>query len=70
MAAEAYARKSQGRIFPRDVLHGTFLRFDRTQEGRLDYNGTYSPYRPPLLNCMYYVHFSSLDSSSFPNIAL
>ena len=39
MAAEAYARKSQGRIFPRDVLHGTFLRFDRTQEGRLDYNG-------------------------------
>lgn len=35
-AADAYAWKSQGRVEPRDVLHGTFLRFDRGLEGRVD----------------------------------
>lgn len=38
-AAEAYARKSQGRIEPRDVLYGTFLRFDPRQCGRINENG-------------------------------
>jgi hypothetical protein len=42
LAAGAYARKSGGRLEPRDVLHGTCLRFDRRQEGRLDYNGVKS----------------------------
>ena len=36
IAADAYARKSAGRVEPRDVLYGTFLRFDPHQRGRAD----------------------------------
>jgi len=36
MAADAYARKSGGRVEPRDVLYGTFLRFDPQHRGRAD----------------------------------
>jgi Ca2+-binding EF-hand superfamily protein len=35
-AAEAYARKSGGYVEPRDVLHGTFVRFDTRADGRVD----------------------------------
>ena len=38
-AVEAYARKSGGVLLPRDVLHGTFLRFDRSARGRIDSSG-------------------------------
>jgi Ca2+-binding EF-hand superfamily protein len=34
-ALEAYARKSKGEVKPRDILHGTFLRFDRSAGGRV-----------------------------------
>ena len=39
MAALAYARKSQGKVEPRDVLYGTFLRFDSQQRGRINEKG-------------------------------
>ena len=39
MAALAYSRKSQGKVEPRDVLHGTFLRFDAQQCGRINEKG-------------------------------
>ena len=35
-AADIYMRKSQGYLEPRDLLHGSFLRFDRKQNGRVD----------------------------------
>ena len=38
-AADIYMRKSQGYLEPRDVLHGSFLRFDRKQNGRVDVDG-------------------------------
>ena len=39
MASLAFARKSQGRIEPRDVLYGTILRFDPQQRGRINEKG-------------------------------
>ena len=38
-AAMAYSRKSAGLIEPKDILHGTCLRFDKNQQGRLDMVG-------------------------------
>ena len=35
-SSEAYARKSGGVLEARDLLHGTFLRFDTTRAGKLD----------------------------------
>ena len=35
----AYSRKSGGVLQPRDLLHGTFLRFDHQGHGRLDASG-------------------------------
>lgn len=34
-AAEAYAYKSKGQVNPRDILHGTFLRFDTEKTGHM-----------------------------------
>jgi Ca2+-binding EF-hand superfamily protein len=33
---DAFASKSKGRLEARDVMHGTFLRFDPTRSGRVD----------------------------------
>lgn len=41
-ATEAYARKSKGTVEPRDILHGTFLRFDDARSGRVDLEGLQS----------------------------
>jgi len=38
LAIEAYSRKSKGLLNPRDVLHGTCLRFDKEKSGRLSYD--------------------------------
>lgn len=38
-ATEAYARKSKGALQPRDILHGTFLRFDDARLGRVGLAG-------------------------------
>mmetsp|Transcript_33773 Transcript_33773/g.34410 ORF Transcript_33773/g.34410 Transcript_33773/m.34410 type:complete len:646 (-) Transcript_33773:151-2088(-) len=35
-AVNPFGRKSKGAVNPRDILHGTFLRFDRTGSGRLN----------------------------------
>ena len=37
--ADVYMRKSQGYLEPRDLLHGSFLRFDKKQNGRVDLDG-------------------------------
>ena len=37
-SVEAFSRKSAGVLEPRDVLHGTFLRFDRQRSGRLEFD--------------------------------
>ena len=37
--AEAYARKSGGVLAPRDLLHGTFLRFDTRGSGKMPNDG-------------------------------
>ena len=37
LATEAYSRKSKGLLNPRDVLHGTCLRYDKDKSGRLSY---------------------------------
>lgn len=34
-----YVRKSQGRIEPRDIFYGTFLRFDSDHSGRVGFEG-------------------------------
>lgn len=34
-AAEIYAKKSENSIQPKDLLHGTFLRFDSSRSGRI-----------------------------------
>ena len=39
-AVEIYTRKSQGLLQPRDVLHGTFARFDTKLSGRVNYEIT------------------------------
>ena len=38
-AADLFMRKSQGYLEPRDLLHGSFLRFDKKQNGRVDLDG-------------------------------
>jgi Ca2+-binding EF-hand superfamily protein len=38
-AGDAYTSKSKGRLEARDVLHGTFLRFDTSRSGRVDIEG-------------------------------
>jgi hypothetical protein len=37
-AIEAYSRKSKGLLKPRDVFHGTCLRYDKVKNGRLSYD--------------------------------
>ena len=34
-AAEIYSRKSDGSVEPRDLLHGTFIRFDSSKSGKI-----------------------------------
>ena len=41
-AADIYMRKSQGYLEPRDLIHGSFLRFDKKQNGRVDVDGVRS----------------------------
>lgn len=38
-AADAYCRKSGGLVEPRDILHGTCLRFDKNMQGRINIAG-------------------------------